>query len=71
MMTMPEMAADMLGRLLAEDVRHLFGSSHHEHVERLDDIRATQLLLVALPRLTQQSLIERLTRTRLRRRDPL
>jgi hypothetical protein len=35
---MPEMAADALGRALAEDVRRLFGSSHHEHAERLDSI---------------------------------
>lgn len=38
MITMPEMAADSLGKLLAEDVRRLFGSSHHEHAERLDGI---------------------------------
>ncbi|MFD0465357.1 hypothetical protein ACFQY9_29410 [Microvirga aerilata] len=38
MITMPEMAADTLGKLLAEDVRRLFGSSHHEHAERLDGI---------------------------------
>lgn len=38
MMTMPEMAADTLGKLLAEDVRRMFGSSHHEHAERLDGI---------------------------------
>jgi hypothetical protein len=38
MMTMPEMAADTLGKLLAEDVRRLFGSAHHEHAERLDAI---------------------------------
>ena len=38
MITMPEMAADTLGRLLAEDVKRMFGSSHHEHAERLDGI---------------------------------
>jgi hypothetical protein len=38
MMTMPELAADTLGKLLADDVRRLFGSSHHEHAERLDGI---------------------------------
>ncbi len=38
MMTMPEMAADALGKLLAEDIRRLFGSSQHEHAERLDGI---------------------------------
>ncbi len=38
MMTMSEMAADQLGRILAEDVRRLFGSAHHEHAERLDGI---------------------------------
>jgi hypothetical protein len=38
MMTMPEMAADHLGRLLAEDVRRLFGSAQHEHAERLDGL---------------------------------
>jgi hypothetical protein len=36
MMTMPEMAADQLGKLLAEDVRRLFGSAQQEHAERLD-----------------------------------
>ena len=34
MITMPEMAADSLGKLLAEDVRRLFGSSHHEVRDR-------------------------------------
>src|SRR5215218_3128875 len=38
MMTMPEMAADQLGKLLAEDVRRLFGSAQQEHAERLDGI---------------------------------
>lgn len=32
------MAADELGKLLAEDVRRLFGSAQHEHAERLDGI---------------------------------
>jgi hypothetical protein len=38
MMTMSEMAADQLGKLLAEDVRRLFGSAQQEHAERLDGI---------------------------------
>ncbi len=38
MMTMSETAADTLGKLLAEDVRRLFGSAQHEHAERLDGI---------------------------------
>ena len=38
MMTMAAMAADALGQLLAEDVRRLFGASHHEHAERTDAI---------------------------------
>jgi len=38
MMMIPEMAADTLGKLLADDVRRLFGSSQHEHAERLDSI---------------------------------
>ena len=38
MMTMSEMAADTLGKLLAKDVKRLFGSSRHEHAERFDSI---------------------------------
>ena len=38
MMTMAAMAADALGQLLAEDVRRLFGASHHEYAERTDAI---------------------------------
>jgi hypothetical protein len=36
MMTMPAMAANELGKLLADDFRRLFGSSHREKAERLD-----------------------------------
>ncbi len=36
MMTMPAMAADALGKHLAEDFRRLFGSSHEDKAERLD-----------------------------------
>jgi hypothetical protein len=36
MMTMPVMAANELGKLLADDFRRLFGSSHPEKAERLD-----------------------------------
>jgi hypothetical protein len=36
MMTMAAMAADALGQLLADDVKRLFGSAHHEHAEQLD-----------------------------------
>ncbi|HEX2137701.1 MAG TPA: HD domain-containing protein [Microvirga sp.] len=38
MMTMVAMAADALGRTLAEDFRRNFGSAHLEHAERLDAI---------------------------------
>ena len=38
MMTMAAMAADALGKFLAEDFRRLFGSSHREHAERIDAI---------------------------------
>jgi hypothetical protein len=43
MVTMPEMAADELGQLLANDVRRLFGTSHQEHAERLDGIARVAL----------------------------
>jgi hypothetical protein len=36
MMTMPAMAANELGSLLANDFRSLFGSSHQDEAERLD-----------------------------------
>ena len=36
MMTMPAIAADELGKHLAEDFRRLFGSSHEDKAERLD-----------------------------------
>jgi hypothetical protein len=43
MVTVPEMVADDLGKTLAEDVRRLFGASHHEHAERLDGMARTAL----------------------------
>ena len=36
MITMAAMAADELGRLLANDFKRTFGSAHQEHAERLD-----------------------------------
>jgi hypothetical protein len=43
MMNMAAMAADALGRLLAEDVRRLFGASHHEYAERTETIARVAL----------------------------
>src|SRR5919112_1591191 len=43
MVTMPEMVADELGQLLANDVKRLFGTSHQEHAERLDGIARVAL----------------------------
>jgi hypothetical protein len=50
MMTIPAMAAEEPGRHLAEDFRRLFGSSHLDEAERLDDI-ARVALECASPRL--------------------
>jgi hypothetical protein len=38
MMTIAAMAADALGKLLAKDFKRLFGSSHKEYAERLDEL---------------------------------
>src|SRR3712207_4811648 len=43
MMTMPAMAADELGKRLADDFRRLFGSSHRHEAERLDSIARVAL----------------------------
>ena len=43
MMTMVGMAADALGRMLAEDFRRTFGSANLEHAERLDAIARVAL----------------------------
>jgi hypothetical protein len=49
-MTIPAMAAEELSKHLAEDFRRLFGSSHLDEAERLDDI-ARVALECASPRL--------------------
>ena len=43
MITMAAMAADTLGRRLAEDFRRTFGSVHREYAERLDSISRVAL----------------------------
>jgi len=43
MLTMVAMAADALGRTLAEDFRRTFGSANFEHAERLDAISRVAL----------------------------
>jgi hypothetical protein len=43
MMTMPAMAADELGKRLADDFRRLFGSSHQDEAEQLDGIARVAL----------------------------
>jgi hypothetical protein len=43
MMTIPAIAADELGKHLADDFRRLFGSSHQDEAERLDGIARVAL----------------------------
>lgn len=43
MMTIPAIAADELGKHLANDFRRLFGSSHQDEAERIDGIARTAL----------------------------
>src|SRR5215216_7589015 len=43
MITLSAMAADALGKALAEDFRRLFGSSHVQAAERLDSIARVAL----------------------------
>jgi hypothetical protein len=47
MITIASMAADSLGRTLAEDFRRTFGSRHQEHAERLDSIARVALECLA------------------------